>query len=271
MAYVGVALGLRGTRRDRHEPAGGGLPARQAAAHRALELDDELGDAHSVLAYMMFAADFDWGEPKANSGARWSWRPAARTSTTIYARLCSALGRHDEAIAHADAGAGTRSARAPGGSRDGVLAGGLERSSARGRAARGRTRSPVRAGPRHGRLGAREEGRVRGGDPRCESAVAIDSGGHHVAGAAGAGARHGGPGRAAHGKFSVDWSRRRRSDLSRRTTSRTSLRGSATPSVRSIASSMRTRTGRERCTASRARFCSQRCIRIRGSSSCCAR
>jgi len=74
------------------------IPKVKAAATRALELDDNLAEAHISLGRIKFYYDWDW------AGAEKSFRRAIELSPSnpyphyIYGLLLSALGRHTEAI-----------------------------------------------------------------------------------------------------------------------------------------------------------------------------
>ena len=73
-------------------------PQAKAAALRAIELDDEIAEAHAVLGYILFKRDWDF------AGAEREFQQALELAPNSiyhhgYALLLSALGRHDEAIA----------------------------------------------------------------------------------------------------------------------------------------------------------------------------
>jgi TolB-like protein/Tfp pilus assembly protein PilF len=104
LAYAGLA--------DVYDVLGSGvavgLPPREAfrkakeAATHAISLDDNLGEAHTSLAGIMFSFDWDW------EGAETEFRRAIElnrndvTAHFWYAQLLEALGRWDEAFASAD-------------------------------------------------------------------------------------------------------------------------------------------------------------------------
>jgi eukaryotic-like serine/threonine-protein kinase len=79
-------------------PQGAVIPKVQAAATKAIELDDTLAEAHISLGRIKFYYDWDW------AGAEKSFRRAIELSPNypyahhVYALLLSALGRHTEAI-----------------------------------------------------------------------------------------------------------------------------------------------------------------------------
>jgi eukaryotic-like serine/threonine-protein kinase len=102
MAYVGIAVayaeisagGAGGTFRP-------DLAARESrdAVTKALALDSTLGEAHSVLATLKFIHDFDWAGAEAGFKLALELSPGAADVYGHYGWLCSALGRHDEALA----------------------------------------------------------------------------------------------------------------------------------------------------------------------------
>ncbi len=74
-------------------------PRAKAAATHALALDPELGEAHSTVAYGMFVYDFDWTGAEAEFKRALELSPGSADTYDLYGRLCSVLGRFDEAIA----------------------------------------------------------------------------------------------------------------------------------------------------------------------------
>jgi DNA-binding winged helix-turn-helix (wHTH) protein/TolB-like protein/Tfp pilus assembly protein PilF len=83
----------------------GGLPPKEAypqakrAAERAVELDEQLAEAHATLAYIKTGYDWDW--PGAEEGFRRAieLNPNYETAHQWYAEYLSGMGRHQEAIA----------------------------------------------------------------------------------------------------------------------------------------------------------------------------
>ncbi len=102
MAYVGIAVawaeiaagGSGGTFR----PDQAAQQARDAVT-RALALDGTLGEAHSVLATLKFIHDYDWAGAEAGFKLALELSPGAADIYGHYGWLCSALGRHEEALA----------------------------------------------------------------------------------------------------------------------------------------------------------------------------
>jgi TolB-like protein/Tfp pilus assembly protein PilF len=74
------------------------LEAKQAIT-RALALDGQLGEAHSVLALLKFTHDFDWAGAEAEFKLALQLNPGAADIYDHYGWLCGALERWDEALA----------------------------------------------------------------------------------------------------------------------------------------------------------------------------
>ncbi len=99
LAYAGVALaymelGEGGALR----PDEAYTRAKQAVA-KALELDSELAEAHSTLAYLKFVADYDWLRAEQEFKRALELNPSSADTYDYYGRMLYALERHDEAIA----------------------------------------------------------------------------------------------------------------------------------------------------------------------------
>ena len=99
MAYVGLALAyseLAETGVVRPDEA---RRRSKEAAVRALAIDGDLGDAHCAFANAKFMGDFDWiGAEEAFKRAL-ELTPGSADAYDLYGRMCSAMGRFDEAIA----------------------------------------------------------------------------------------------------------------------------------------------------------------------------
>ena len=72
--------------------------AKQAVA-KALELDGELGEAHSTLAYLKFVADYEWTDAEHGFKRALELNPSSADAYDYYGRMLLALERYDEAIA----------------------------------------------------------------------------------------------------------------------------------------------------------------------------
>jgi DNA-binding winged helix-turn-helix (wHTH) protein/TolB-like protein/Flp pilus assembly protein TadD len=99
LAYAGMAdayrtLALGGELRPRDV-----FPQARSAAHRAVELDDTLAEAHTALGSSLFWCDWDWAEAEAHFKRALELNPNHADGHSEYAFLLSNLGRHDEALA----------------------------------------------------------------------------------------------------------------------------------------------------------------------------
>ena len=74
-------------------------PKAKAAAIKALELDDTLGEAHTSLAYSLVNYDWDWRGAEREYQRAIQLNPNYATAHQWYAECLSMLGRHSEAIA----------------------------------------------------------------------------------------------------------------------------------------------------------------------------
>ena len=75
------------------------LPAAKAAAIRALELDDTLGEAHTSLGFVLSGFDWDWASAETEFRRAIDLSPGYATAHHWYAWHLSLMGRHGEAIA----------------------------------------------------------------------------------------------------------------------------------------------------------------------------
>jgi TolB-like protein/DNA-binding winged helix-turn-helix (wHTH) protein len=82
-----------------------GLPPQQVypqakqAAMQALELDEQLAEAHAALAFISAAYDWDWAGAEREYRRAIELNPNYETAHQWYAEYLSAMGRHREAIA----------------------------------------------------------------------------------------------------------------------------------------------------------------------------
>jgi TolB-like protein/DNA-binding winged helix-turn-helix (wHTH) protein/Flp pilus assembly protein TadD len=75
------------------------LPAAKAAAIRALELDNTLGEAHTSLGFALSGFDWDWASAEKEFRRAIDLNPGYATAHHWYAWHLSLMGRHGEAIA----------------------------------------------------------------------------------------------------------------------------------------------------------------------------
>ena len=99
LAYAGIALAYT-------ELSDGGMvapdiarPRASAAAASALRLDPTLGAAHAADAYIKSLWEFDWAGAEAAFRRALELSPSNADAYDFYGRMCSALGRFDEALA----------------------------------------------------------------------------------------------------------------------------------------------------------------------------
>ena len=100
MAYVGLA--------DSYNTLGGGLnyvspsetlPKAKAAAMKALELDNTLGEAHAALAFAEWFYDWDWPSAEREFKRAIELNPNSATSHERYAERLLTRTRFDEGMA----------------------------------------------------------------------------------------------------------------------------------------------------------------------------
>jgi TolB-like protein/Tfp pilus assembly protein PilF len=97
-AYAGLALcyntgGSRG-----NKPAYESFPSARAAARRALELDDELAEAHAVLGQVVFQADWDWAGAERELQRAIGLDPSNSDVHGAYGFYLLSVGRTDSAV-----------------------------------------------------------------------------------------------------------------------------------------------------------------------------
>jgi serine/threonine-protein kinase len=97
-AWAGVAMAWTELGELAAEPPDTWYPAARSAAQRAIELDDELADAHCQAAFVKLVYEFDWSGAEAEFRRALELNPSHADAWDLYGRLCSAQGRHDEAI-----------------------------------------------------------------------------------------------------------------------------------------------------------------------------
>src|SRR5206468_2463369 len=97
-AYAGLAdcylrLGAFG-----EMPVDDAMPKGEAAARKALEIDDKLGEAHFALAFAKTFYDFDWSGAEREFQRAFQLDPGNVIGHMTYSVYLSALGRPKEAI-----------------------------------------------------------------------------------------------------------------------------------------------------------------------------
>jgi tetratricopeptide (TPR) repeat protein len=74
-------------------------PRAKAAALKAIQLDDTLGEAHAVLAFSLFWYEWAWDISRKHFERALQLDPNNAYTLWMFAHLSSNLGRHDEALA----------------------------------------------------------------------------------------------------------------------------------------------------------------------------
>jgi TolB-like protein/Tfp pilus assembly protein PilF len=74
-------------------------PKAKAAALKAIQLDDTLGEAHAVLAFSLFWYEWEWDISRKHFERALKLDPNNAYTLWMFAHLSSNLGRHDEALA----------------------------------------------------------------------------------------------------------------------------------------------------------------------------
>jgi len=75
------------------------MPKAKAAAARALEIEDRLGEAHISLGYVSYMYDWDWPAAGKHFEQALTLNPAYSRAHTFYPFYLSSLGRSEEALA----------------------------------------------------------------------------------------------------------------------------------------------------------------------------
>lgn len=97
LAYVGLADAYRAPAMELR-PAEV-IPKARAAAQKALEIDDSLAEAHSVLGWITFWSDWDWDAAENQFKRALELDPDSPDAHQYYAHFLSHTGRHEEALA----------------------------------------------------------------------------------------------------------------------------------------------------------------------------
>lgn len=81
------------------------MPKAKAAAAKALQIDDRLGEAHVSLGYVSYTYDFDWRLAGVHFDQALALNPTYARAHTFYPLYFSSMGRSQEAIALANSAA----------------------------------------------------------------------------------------------------------------------------------------------------------------------
>jgi DNA-binding winged helix-turn-helix (wHTH) protein/TolB-like protein/Tfp pilus assembly protein PilF len=99
LAYVGLADSYSLLSEYDGLPPQQAYPEARKAATRALELDEELAEAHAALASIKAAYDWDWPGAEREYRRAIELNPNYETAHQWYAEYLSGMGRHGEAVA----------------------------------------------------------------------------------------------------------------------------------------------------------------------------
>jgi serine/threonine protein kinase/tetratricopeptide (TPR) repeat protein len=103
LAYAGLAgsyAGLGGG--SAYASPGETLPKAKAAATRALELDETLGEAHAILGYTGFFADWNWPQAEREFRRAIELNPNNALSHAVYSEILGTQERFDDSVAEAE-------------------------------------------------------------------------------------------------------------------------------------------------------------------------
>jgi TolB-like protein/two-component SAPR family response regulator len=99
LAYVGVAMAYQELGETGNLEPDVAYARARAAAAEALAIDEGLADAHCMLGQLAAVCDFDWANAEREFKRALELRPNGADTHDLYGRMCSALGRYDEAVA----------------------------------------------------------------------------------------------------------------------------------------------------------------------------
>ncbi|MBA4122957.1 MAG: protein kinase [Acidobacteria bacterium] len=102
LAYAGLADSYSELTWFDSQPSKEVYPKAKAAALRALELDDQLAEAHTALGQAKAYSDWDFAGAEIEYRRAIELNPNYPVAHYYYAEMLSQLGRHDEAIAEAN-------------------------------------------------------------------------------------------------------------------------------------------------------------------------
>ena len=99
LAYAGIAMAYTELGEVGALDPEQAYPKAKAAVARALALDPDLAEAHCTAAFGKFVYEFDWPGAEAEFKRALELSPSNSDTYDLYGRMCSALGRFEEAIA----------------------------------------------------------------------------------------------------------------------------------------------------------------------------
>ena len=102
LAYAGIADCYRTLPIMSDAPSRESFPKAKQAALKALEIDDNLAEAHSALGYVEYFFEWDWAAAEKEFQRAIEISPNYPLAHLGYAHLLSTLGRHEDALAEID-------------------------------------------------------------------------------------------------------------------------------------------------------------------------
>jgi serine/threonine protein kinase/Flp pilus assembly protein TadD len=98
LAYAGIADAYRTLSISGSMPSREAMPQAKAAARKALEIDENLAEAHIALGWVGLLYDWEWRTAEDELKKAIELAPNNSEAHIAYANLLSHLGRHDEAV-----------------------------------------------------------------------------------------------------------------------------------------------------------------------------
>ena len=102
LAYAGIADCYRTLPIMSDAPSRESFPKAKQAALKALEIDNNLAEAHSALGYVEYFFEWDWAAAEKEFQRAIEINPNYPLAHLGYAHLLSTLGRHEDALAEID-------------------------------------------------------------------------------------------------------------------------------------------------------------------------
>jgi tetratricopeptide (TPR) repeat protein len=99
LGYAGLADGYTQFSQFSNVPSREVMPKAKEAAEKALFLDDGLAEAHAALGLILFLYDYDFTNAELRFKRAIELNPKYGSAHHFYARLLTALGRHEESLA----------------------------------------------------------------------------------------------------------------------------------------------------------------------------
>jgi TolB-like protein len=99
LAYVGLSVAYRSFSLSFDRPATEGMSKAKDAAQKAVDIDDNLAEAHAALGFAIFWYDWDFNAAEAQLKRALELNPNSGDAHWAYGAILSTLGRHTEALA----------------------------------------------------------------------------------------------------------------------------------------------------------------------------